>query len=106
VGEAVVIDSRNFRRWSLDDWYYRNPGEYRMHSDALHAIERLARLDDMTISYQLTIDDPKIFTRPWTVDWEMKRHPEWEQTGLYEMVCAENNRCAGGTCRDDSPPPQ
>jgi hypothetical protein len=98
-GDTLVIDSRNYKRWSLDDWYYQNPKEYRMHSDALRTIERLRRTDMNTIAYQFTVDDPKIFTRPWSVDWEMKLHPEWEQTGLYEMVCNENNRCEGGNCR-------
>jgi hypothetical protein len=99
-GDTLVIDARNYKRWSLDDWYYQNPKEYRMHSEEFHTIERLRRVDIDTISYEFTVDDPKIFTRPWTVNWVMKRHPEWERIGLYEMVCNENNRCAGGECRD------
>jgi len=99
-GDTLVIDGRNYKRWSLDDWYYTNPKEYRMHSEAFHTIERLRRVDANTIAYQFTVDDPKIFTKPWSVDWEMKRHPEWDRTGLYEMVCNENNRCEGGKCRD------
>jgi hypothetical protein len=98
-GDTLVIDSRNYKRWSLDDWYYQNPKEYRMHTDAFHTIERLTRTDVNTIAYQFTVDDPKIFTAPWTVDWQMKLHPEWEKTGLYEMVCNENNRCEGGNCK-------
>ena len=98
-GDTLVIDSANYKRWSLDDWYYTNPKEYRMHSEEFHTIERLRRTDVNTIAYQFTVDDPKIFTRPWSVDWQMKLHPEWEKTGLYEMVCNENNRCEGGNCR-------
>jgi hypothetical protein len=98
-GDTLVIDSTNYKRWSLDDWYYQNPKEYRMHSEAFHTIERLRRVDADTIAYQFTVDDPKIFTRPWSVDWQMKRHPEWEKTGLFEMVCNENNRCEGGNCK-------
>src|SRR4051812_19152238 len=97
-GDTLVIDATNYKRWSLDDWYYQNPKEYRMHSDAFHTIERLRRVDANTVSYQFTVDDPQIFTRPWTVDWEMTLHPEWEKTGLFEMVCNENNRCEGGNC--------
>ena len=101
TGRATRSSSRprNYKRWSLDDWYYQNPKEYRMHTEALRTIERLRRVDANTIAYQFTVDDPKIFTKPWSVDWEMKRHPEWEKTGLYEMVCNENNRCEGGNCR-------
>jgi hypothetical protein len=98
-GDTLVIDSRNFQRWSLDDYYYTNPKEYRMHSDAFHTIERLRRTEADTIDYQFTVDDPKIFTSSWTEHWEMKRQPVWEKTGLYEMVCEENNRCPGGQCR-------
>jgi hypothetical protein len=98
-GDTLVIDSTNYKRWSLDDWYYQNPKEYRMHSEAFHTIERLRRVDADTIAYQFTVDDPKIFTRPWSVDWQMKRHPEWEKTGMIEMVCNENNRCEGGNCK-------
>jgi hypothetical protein len=70
------------------------------HRRALRTIERLRRTDADTISYEFTVDDPKIFTKPWSVQWEMKRHTEWAKTGLYEMVCNENNRCEGGKCRD------
>lgn len=98
-GDTLVIDSTNYKRWSLDDWYYQNPKEYRMHSEAFHTIERLTRVDADTIAYEFTVDDPKIFTRPWSAQWQMKRHPEWEKTGLYEMICNENNRCEGGNCR-------
>ena len=69
-----------------------------MHTEAFHTIERFRRTDANTIAYQFTVDDPNIFTRPWSVDWEMKLHPEWDKVGLFEMVCNENNRCEGGNC--------
>ena len=97
-GDTLIIDSRNFKRWSLDDYYYVNPEEYRMHSDAFHTIERLRFVDPGTLSYAFTVDDPKIFTASWTEQLEMELHPEWEETGLYEFVCQENNRCPGGDC--------
>jgi len=97
-GDTLVVDTTGFKRWSLDDYYYTNAKEYRMHSDAFHTIERLTRVDADTIKYDFTVDDPKIFTKPWTENWQFKRHPEWEKTGLYEMVCNENNRCPGGQC--------
>jgi hypothetical protein len=97
-GDTLVIDSRNFKRWTLDDYYYQNPDEYRMHSDAFHTIERLTRIDETTLSYEFMVDDPKIFTEPWTEPMQMTLHPEWEEVGLYEFVCQENNRCPGGDC--------
>jgi hypothetical protein len=65
----------------------------RYHSDALHVIERIQYTDPMTASYQISIDDPKIFTKPWSQDFGMKLHPPWK---LYEQVCEENNRCPAG----------
>ena len=43
-------------------------------------------------------DSPKIFTAPWSQDFEMKLRPDWDSAGLYEYVCEENNRCPGGKC--------
>ena len=40
-GDTLVIETTNFKRWSLDDYFYTNPKEYRMHSDALRTIETL-----------------------------------------------------------------
>jgi hypothetical protein len=50
------------------------------------------------ISYTITIDDPKIFTAPWSQEFEIIAKPEWEKDGLFEYVCQENNRCPGGKC--------
>jgi hypothetical protein len=97
-GDTLVIDTTHFKRWSLDDNYYSNSKEYRMHSDAFHTVERLRRIDANTIAYDFTVDDPKIFAASWTENWQFTLHPEWEKTGLYEMICEENNRCPGGKC--------
>jgi len=69
-----------------------------MHSDAMRTIEHIRWKDDKTISYQLTIDDPKIFVSAFTQDFEMKARPDWDTAGIYEYVCEENNRCPGGKC--------
>jgi hypothetical protein len=102
-GDTLVVVTKNFLRWSIDDWYYQNPKEYRMHSDALVATERLRFVDGNTISYQLTMDDPKIFTAAYGGDWVMRRRSDWEKVGLFEFVCEENNRCPGGTCGAGTP---
>jgi hypothetical protein len=96
-GDTLAIDTTNFRRWSLDDWYYVNPKEYRMHSDAFHVVERIKFKDAKTLSYVMTIDDPKIFTAPWSQDFTMTRRPPSDNQ-LFEFVCEENNRCPGGHC--------
>src|SRR5262249_36976977 len=86
-GDTLVIETTNFKRWGLDDYYYSNPNEYRMHSDALRTIERIHWRDKDTIAYQITIDDPKIFTAQWSQDFEIRAKPEWESAGLYEYIC-------------------
>jgi hypothetical protein len=97
--DTLVIETTNFKRWMLDDYYYTDPKQYRMHSDALTTSERIHRKDATTLSYKMTIDDPKIFTQPWSQDFEMKAKPEWEKMGIFEYVCEENNRCPGGHCK-------
>jgi len=97
-GDTLVIDSVNFKRWILDDYHYTDPTKTRWHSDALHTTERLKRDGDKLL-YQITIDDPKIFTKPFSQDFELTLRRDWDQLGLLEYVCEENNRCAGGHCR-------
>jgi hypothetical protein len=96
-GDTLVIDSTNFKRWQLDDYYYTNPKEFRMHSDALHTIERIRWKSKTALSYEITIDDPKIFTKPWSQEFEVIAKPDWDKIGLFEYVC-DNNRCPGGKC--------
>jgi hypothetical protein len=96
--DALVIETLNFKRWSLDDFYYQDPTKYRMHSEDLRTVERLRFLDPQTISYELTIDDPQIFTEAWTQGFLMRARTEWSEVGLFEFVCQENNRCPGGNC--------
>ena len=98
-GDTLVIDTNNFKRWILDDYHYTDPTKSRWHTDALHTIEYLKRIDEKTISYRITIDDPKIFTEPWSQDFRMTYHPDWED----EYVCQENNRCVGGNCKASNP---
>ncbi len=97
-GDTLVIETNNFKRWSLDDYFYSDVNEYRMHSDALTTIERISYKDPETLRYVLTIDDPKIFTEPWSQEFTIAAKPEWDPMGLLEYVCEENNRCPGGVC--------
>lgn len=98
-GDTLVIESTNFKRWVLDDYFYTNPKEYRMHSDAVKFTERLRWKAPGVISYSITDDDPKIFTAPWTQEFDVIAKPDWEAQGLFEYVCEENNRCPGGKCK-------
>jgi hypothetical protein len=92
-GDTLVIDTIGLKEWVLDAFH--NNGS-RWHSDKLHLIERLKYVDPMTVSYDVTIDDPVIFTAPWTQEFSMKLHPTWS---VLEYVCEENDRCSGGVCK-------
>ena len=63
--DTLVIDSVNFKPWILDDYHYTDPTKSRWHTDALHTIEHLRRVGNK-LQYRITIDDPKIFMRPWS----------------------------------------
>ncbi len=97
-GDTLVVETTGFKRWGLDDYFYTNPKEYRMHSDALVTTEHISWKDPRTLAYRITIDDPKIFTKAWSQDFTMTLHPDWDQMGIFEYVCEENNRCPGGKC--------
>jgi hypothetical protein len=98
-GDNLVIETTNSKRWTLDDHFYIDPKESRMHSDALKTTEHFRWKDKNTVAYTLTIDDPKIFTAPWSQEFTMKARPDWVANGIMEYECQENNRCAGGHCQ-------
>ena len=58
-GDTLVIETTNFKRWQLDDYFYTNTKEYRMHSDALTTTEHIKWKDKDSISYLLTIYFPR-----------------------------------------------
>jgi hypothetical protein len=56
------------------------------HSDALHVVERIHRPDHDTLVDDITIDDPKAYTKPWTGQQIYKLKPNWH---LIEYVCED-----------------
>jgi hypothetical protein len=82
-GDTLVIDTVG-----LNDKSWLDPSGL-PHSDALHVIERLRRTDHDTLVDDITIDDPKAYTKPWTAQVIFKLHTDWQ---IQEYVCAENNR--------------
>jgi hypothetical protein len=69
------------------------------HSDALHVVERYTLVDANTIQYEATIDDPKVFTRPWKI--AMPFHRQTEMHRLPEYHCAaELEERSGAFTRD------
>ena len=81
-GDTLVIDTIGF---SEGAWMDRSAMP---HTDRLHTIERLTRVDFDTLNYEVTIDDPGAYTARWTSGYTKR----WEAgTDLFEFVCQENN---------------
>jgi len=81
-GDTLVIDVIGFN----DKTWLAGTGTF--HSDALHITERYTRVDRDQINYQVTMEDPNVFTKPWTLTSTLMLR---DGTRLQEMVCAENN---------------
>jgi hypothetical protein len=79
-GDTLVVDSVDF----LDQTWFDHAGDY--HSDALHVIERYTLLDADHIDYKVTIDDPKVFQKPWNIDLILYRRRE-KNVQLLDYVC-------------------
>jgi len=82
-GDTLVVESNGFngKAWMS--------GRGNPTTDALHLTERMRRRDFGHMDIDLTIDDPKAYTRPWTAH----LHPELiPDTELIEFVCGENER--------------
>ena len=81
-GETLVVDVTGFN----DKSWFDRAGDF--HSDALHVIERYTRTSPDVISYEATIDDPKVFTRPWKISMPLYRRQE-KNAQLMEFKCVE-----------------
>jgi hypothetical protein len=81
-GETLVIDVKGFN----DQSWFDRAGNF--HSDALHVVERYTRTSPDVISYEATIDDPKIFTRSWKMSMPLYRRQE-KNAQLLDFKCPE-----------------
>jgi len=69
-GETLVVDTAN----NLPDTWLDRSGNF--HSDALHIVERITRTEPDILTYEATLDDPQVYTRPWTIRMLLYRHKE------------------------------
>jgi hypothetical protein len=84
-GDTLVVETRNFRSEGTGTLSLRGLG---LRADEnLHLIERFRRLDTHTLLYEYTVDDPTIWTRPWTVSMTMRK----SDLPMYEYACHEGN---------------
>ncbi|MGH9255112.1 MAG: hypothetical protein ACRD3C_11135 [Vicinamibacterales bacterium] len=81
-GDTLVVDVTNFNG---KNWFDR-AGNF--HSEALHLVERFTPLSRDAIRYEVTIEDPKVFTRPWTISMPLYRRLE-PNMELLEYRCIE-----------------
>jgi hypothetical protein len=81
-GDTLVVDVTGLEERT---WFDR-AGNY--HSDALHVIERYTPLGPDTLTYEATIEDPKVFSRPWKIGMPLYRHVE-KNAQLVEFKCVE-----------------
>jgi hypothetical protein len=82
-GDTLVIDTTNFNGHTRMDTI-GHP-----HSDQLHLTQRFMRTDLGHISYEMIVEDPKTYTKPWKNTRTFILRPDWE---IMEYSCEENNK--------------
>jgi len=81
-GDTLVVDVTSFN----DQSWFDRAGNF--HSDALHVVERYTPISPDALMYEATIEDPKVFTRPWKISMPLYRRLE-KNAQLLEFKCVE-----------------
>ena len=81
-GETLVVDVTGFN----DQTWFDRAGNF--HSDALHVVERYTPTSPNHLLYEATIEDPKVFTRPWKISMSLHRRLE-PNAQIFEYKCPE-----------------
>ena len=76
-GDTLVVDTTNFTHKTL----------FRGADENLHLVERFRRVDEKTLLYEFTVEDPTVFSRPWTARMPMTRTTQ----AMFEYACHEGN---------------
>ena len=88
-GNTLVVETTNYNN---KGWIATNAASGRIKgipiTEALRVVERFTRVDAGTIQYEITIDDPNVYTRPWKVSLPMSKDPNAQ---LFEYACHEGN---------------
>jgi hypothetical protein len=82
-GDTLVIDTLGFN----ERFWFTNGGL--PHTESLHLTERLSRPDFNTLKYEVRVDDPGAYTRPWSGSFTLQWIPNQE---IDEYFCDEYNR--------------
>ena len=81
-GDTLVVDVTDFN----DQTWFDRAGNF--HSDALHVVERYTAVSPYHLMYEVTIEDPKVFTRPWKMRMPLYRRFENDKQ-ILEYKCVE-----------------
>ena len=96
-GNTLVVDVTNYNG---KGWIATNAASGRirgvLQSDALHVVERFTRVSANTIHYDVTIDDPKTYTRPWKLAIPLERDDQYQ---FFEYACHEGNHAVENVLR-------
>ena len=77
-GDTLVVETRDFHEWQV--------AKERLTSKNMKLTERFTRVGEDKLHYAFTIDDPDLYTQPWTGEL-----PMYTADGLYEYACHEGN---------------
>ena len=80
-GDTLVVDTIGFN----DKTWLDRAGH--PHSDQLHVTERIRRAEPEFLTVDITVEDPKAYTKPWGGQLRFQSHPKWN---INEMVCEDN----------------
>ena len=83
-GDTLVVDVTGLNDDPDHPTWFDSTGNY--HSDQLHVVERWTRTGPDTMTYRATMTDPKVFSRPWTIEVLLYRHQE-KNFRLLEYEC-------------------
>jgi hypothetical protein len=81
-GETLVVDVTDFN----DQTWFDRAGNF--HSDALHVVERYTPVSPYHLMYEATVEDPKVFTRPWKIQMPLYRRFE-RDAQILDYKCTE-----------------
>ena len=88
-GDTLVVETTDFNG---SGWIATNAASGRIRgipqSPDLRLLERFTRVDAETIDYSVTIEDPNVYTQPWTVSIPLQSDPDYQ---IYEYACHEGN---------------
>jgi hypothetical protein len=81
-GDTLVVDVKSMN----DQSWFDRAGDF--HSDALHVVERYTRTGPDVLTYEATIEDPNVFSRPWKITMPIYRRLE-KNVQLMDFKCVE-----------------